>query len=129
MFVGWYQVLTNSSALLQESVLVVPAHHDVPREDVTLWHLGEHPPGVPRLPEPGDHVEHGVPETEADSRVRGVGVLAGPYLGILRAASLAEVKERHVGVLVGRLRGGLEMRARAPAAAGRARRSQLRADA
>ena len=110
-------MLTNSSALLQLPDLAIPAHHDVLREDVTLWHLGEHPPGVPRLPEPD---KHGVQEAKAETRVHGVGVLACPHLCLRRTAPLAEVKERHIGV---RAAPGRSRAARAPAAAGPARRA------
>lgn len=82
---------------------------------------------MPRLPEPDEHAEHGVPEAETEPGVPVVRVRARAQPRFHRAAPLAEAEQRDVGVLVGRLRRGLEEPERLRELAMGAERSQLRA--
>jgi hypothetical protein len=84
---------------------------------------------VPHLPEPDEHTQHGVPESEAKPRVALVRVRARAQPGVHRAAPLAEPEQGDVGVLIGRLRGGLEEPERLRELAMRAERPQRRARA
>jgi len=73
------------------------------------------------------HAEHGVPEAEPEPRVPVVRVRARAQTRFHRAAPLAEAEQSDVGVLVGRLRRGLEEPERLRELAMGAERSQLRA--
>lgn len=84
---------------------------------------------MPRLPEPDEHAEHGVPEAEPEPREPLVCVRARAQPRLHRAAPLAEAEQRDVGVLVGWLRRGLEEPDRLLELTMGAERSQLRARA
>ncbi|KQJ85435.1 hypothetical protein BRADI_5g27053v3 [Brachypodium distachyon] len=115
-------VAGGSSASPHLEYIVTSAFNTSTSTHIPVGHFHERPPRVPRLPEPDEHAEHDVLEAEPEGGVCD-GHARNPC-SAARAAPLAEVEERHSGVLVEWLRGGLKQSERMWQLPMRAERSQ-----